>query len=194
MKKIWLVRHGQSQSQSAEDNDMVDPELSELGRQQARRLVKPLQNFELDLILISPLRRAWQTYQLSGIQNSRCEFDSRLIESDWGIAGWYEDILPVPTPDLAKPDQHNAWLEPVEKRTTRLVLDLLKIPNENMLLFGHWGIFNHIFAEFAGIDLTKNSVNAPMDNTAISLLELDDDQNHIIRYWNDRAHVADILQ
>jgi hypothetical protein len=33
-----------------------------------------------------------------------------------------------------------------------------------------------------------------MDNTAISLLELDDDQNHIIRYWNDRAHVADILQ
>ena len=123
MKKIWLVRHGQSQSQSAEDNDMVDPELSELGRQQARRLAKPLQNFELDLILISPLRRAWQTYQLSGVQNSRCEFDSRLIESDWGIAGWYEDILPVPTPDLAKPDQHNAWLEPVEKRTTRLVVD-----------------------------------------------------------------------
>ncbi len=71
MKKIWLVRHGQSLSQSTEDNDVVDPELSELGRQQARRLVKPLQNFELDLILISPLRRAWQTYQLSGIQNSR---------------------------------------------------------------------------------------------------------------------------
>ena len=117
-----------------------------------------------------------------------------MIESDWGIAGWYEDILPVPTPDLAKPDQHNAWLEPVVKRTTKLVADLLKIPNENLLLFGHWGIFNHIFAEFAGIDLTKNSVKAPMDNTAISLLELDDDQNHIIRYWNDRAHVADILQ
>ena len=72
--------------------------------------------------------------------------------------------------------------------------DLLKTPNENMLLFGHWGIFNHIFAEFAGIDFTKNSVKAPMDNTAISLLELDDDHNHIIRYWNDRAHVADILQ
>ena len=194
MKKIWLVRHGQSQSQSAEDNDVVNPELSELGRQQAGWLVKPLQNFELDLILISPLRRAWQTYQLSGIQNSRCEFDSRLIESDWGIAGWYEAILPVSTPDLAKPDQHNAWLEPVEQRTTKLVADLLKTPNENMLLFGHWGIFNHIFAEFVGIDLTQNSVNAPMDNTAISLLELDDDQNHIIRYWNDRAHVADILQ
>jgi len=194
MKKIWLVRHGQSQSQSAEDDDVLDPALSKLGRQQAMRLVKPLQTLELDLILISPLKRAWQTYQLSCIQNSRCEFDSRLIESDWGIAGWYEDILPVTTPDFAKPDQYNAWLEPVEKRTTKLVADLLNSPNENMLIFGHWGIFNHIFAEFAGIDRTKNSVSAPMDNTAISRLELDDDQNHIIRYWNDRAHVADILQ
>ena len=193
MKKIWLVRHGQSQSQSAEDDDVVDPKLSELGRQQAMRLVKPLQNFELDLILISPLRRAWQTYQLSRILNRRCEFDSRLIESDWGIAGWYQDILPVTTPDLAAPDRHNAWLEPVEKRTTKLVAELLRRPHANMLLFGHWGIFNHIFTEFAGIDRTKNSVRAPMDNTAISLLELDDDQNHIIRYWNDRAHVADIL-
>lgn len=194
MKKIWLVRHGQSQSQSAEDDDVLDPALSELGRQQAMRLVQPLQNLEFDLILISPLRRAWQTYQLSCIQSSRCEFDSRLIESDWGIAGWYEDILPVTTPDLATPDQYNAWLEPVAKRATTLVADLLKRPSENMLLFGHWGIFNHFFAEFAGIDPTKNSVSAPMDNTAISRLELDDDQNHIIRYWNDRAHVADILQ
>jgi hypothetical protein len=53
--------------------------------------------------------------------------------------------------------------------------------------------FNHIFAEFAGIDRTKNSVSAPMGNTAISLLEPYDGQNHIIRCWNDRAHVADIL-
>ena len=115
MKKIWLVRHGQSQSQSAEDSDEVDPELSELGRRQAGRLVKPLQNLELDLILVSPLRRAWQTYQLSGIKSRRREFDSRLIESDWGIAGWYQDILPVSTPDLAVPVRHNAWLGPVEK-------------------------------------------------------------------------------
>jgi len=193
MKKIWLVRHGQSQSQSGEDNDVVDPELSVFGRRQAGRLVNPLQNLDLNLILISPLRRAWQTYQLSGVQSRRCEFDSRLIESDWGIANWYQDILPVSLPDLAEPDRHNAWLEPVERRTAELVADLLTTPHENILLFGHWGIFNHIFAEFVRIDLKKISVKAPMDNTAISLLEIDSDKNHIIRYWNDRAHVADIL-
>jgi hypothetical protein len=33
-----------------------------------------------------------------------------------------------------------------------------------------------------------------MDNAAISVLEFDDDQNHIIRCRNDRAQVADILQ
>ena len=194
MKKIWLVRHGQSKSQSAEDDDVVNPELSNLGRQQATRLAKPLHRLDLDLILISPLRRAWQTFQLSGIQSRRCEFDSRLIESDWGIMGWYKDILPISTPDLAEPDHHDAWLEPVEERTANLMNDLLKRPIANMLLFGHWGIFNHIFTEFVGIDHFRNNVRAPMDNTAISLLELEDNQQRIIRYWNDRAHVADILQ
>ena len=194
MKQIWLVRHGQSRSQSAEDADVVDPELSELGRRQAERLVNPLHNLRSDLILISPLRRAWQTYQLSGIRNGYCKFDSRLIESDWGIDGWYKEILPVKTPGIAEPDDHNAWLEPVEKRVAKLLADLLKDASRKMVLFGHWGIFNHIFAAFTGIDRTKTSVSAPMDNTAISLLELDDDQNHIIRYWNDRAHVIDILR
>ena len=194
MKRIWLVRHGQSQSQSGEVDDVVDPELSELGRRQARRLVKPLQNIKSDRILISPLRRAWQTYQLSGIQSGRCIFDSRLIESDWGIDGWYKDILPVTSPDIAEPDCRYAWLEPVEKRVTNILLDIQQGSNQNLLCFGHWGIFNHIFLKFTGNDRTTTSVSAPMDNTAISLLEIDDNQNHIIRYWNERAHVIDILR
>jgi len=38
MKRIYLVRHGESRSQTGEDSDGVDPELSSLGIQQARRL------------------------------------------------------------------------------------------------------------------------------------------------------------
>jgi hypothetical protein len=37
------------------------------------------------------------------------------------------------------------------------------------------------------------SVLAPMDNTAISLLEIDDQDRRVIRYWNDRAHVIDLI-
>ena len=34
---------------------------------------------------------------------------------------------------------------------------------------------------------------ASMDNTAISLFEIDDRGNRTIRYWNDRSHVMDLL-
>ena len=49
MKPIWLVRHGQSKSQTGEDNDTVNPELSSRGEQQAKRLVEPLKGIFLML-------------------------------------------------------------------------------------------------------------------------------------------------
>ena len=52
MKRIWLVRHGQSKSQTGEDNDTVKPELSSLGVQQAKRLVEPLKGIVYDVSLI----------------------------------------------------------------------------------------------------------------------------------------------
>jgi broad specificity phosphatase PhoE len=41
-KRIWLVRHGQSQSQTGESHDHLNPLLSDLGIVQSGRLVKPL--------------------------------------------------------------------------------------------------------------------------------------------------------
>ena len=53
MKRIWLVRHGQSQSQSGESTDPLNPDLSDLGGRQAKRLIEPLKDLNLDLILLS---------------------------------------------------------------------------------------------------------------------------------------------
>ena len=107
-KRIWLVRHGQSRSQTGESDDHLDPELSDLGVEQARRLVAPLRELPLDAVLISPLRRARQTWQLSQVEADHVEFDSRLIESDWGLPDRYAPILPVTTPDIALPDRQDA--------------------------------------------------------------------------------------
>ncbi|NIN64000.1 MAG: hypothetical protein GTO63_04640, partial [Anaerolineae bacterium] len=53
------------------------------------------------------------------------EFDSRLIELDWGMSRLYEKILPVSTPDIASPDRHDAWLESDGDRTRRLLTEVL---------------------------------------------------------------------
>jgi len=193
MKRIWLVRHGQSRSQSGEDPDVLNPELSQRGREQAQRLAGPLRSLNFNTILVSPLKRAWQTYEYAQTAAGQVEFDSRLVESDWGIDRYYESILPVATPDVARADRHDAWLVGVVKRSLSLVESLLRAPEEKILLFGHWGIFNSLFHTFTGLDTCGVSILAPMDNAGISLLEIDDQHRKVIRYWNDRSHVIDLI-
>lgn len=192
MKQIWLVRHAQSKSQTGEDTDVLNPELSQVGKVQAKRLIEPLKGLKIDYVLISPFKRAWQTYKLSQVQAKKVEFDSRLIESDWGIPNYYQPILPLATPDIAMPDGNDAFFKPVEVRATELLTYLLAQEEEKFMLFGHWGIFSHLLLAF--VDLAHSqTVEATMDNAAISFLEVDDDQNRYIRYWNYRAHVAELL-
>jgi probable phosphoglycerate mutase len=193
MKHIWLIRHAESKSQVGETDDHINPELSDRGRRQAQRLMKRLIGLNPDHTLISPLRRAWQTYELSGTKTIRVEFDSRLIESNWGNLQVYREIMPVVTPDIAEPDRYDAWLMSDSERTEGLLKDILQRDVENILLFGHWGSFHHLLLSFFGTNASNNPIQATMDNASISLLEVDDNQNRFLRYWNDRSHVLDLL-
>jgi broad specificity phosphatase PhoE len=194
MKHIWLIRHGESKSQFGETDDHINPELSDRGRRQAQRLVKRLAGFKPDRALISPLRRAWQTYELSGTKAIRVEFDSRLIESNWGHLQVYREIMPVITPEIAESDRHDAWFMSDSERTENLLKDILKWDVEKILLFGHWGSFHHFLLSFFGTSASNNHVRATMDNASISLLEVDDNQNRFLRYWNDHSHVLDLIE
>jgi broad specificity phosphatase PhoE len=60
--EVLLVRHGQvSYDPQAVAGDMVDPPLTEQGRQQARLLGEALSTKHLSAIFVSPLRRAMET-------------------------------------------------------------------------------------------------------------------------------------
>ena len=118
MKRIWLVRHGESKVQINESADHINAELSDWGIEKARRLRKRLENAKPDCIFIGPLRRAWQTYELSRTTANWSEFDSRLIELNWGSPQVYEKIVPIPTPDIAVPDRPDAWLHSQEFKRT----------------------------------------------------------------------------
>ena len=193
MKKIWLVRHGQSQAQSGEDSGNLDSALSDLGKEQAKRLIKPLKDIKFDCILLSPLKRAWQTYELSQAKADIVQFDSRLRETRW------EGRPPTPPdrivlPNIAKPDQHSdAWLKSGEECSMELLSCLLEKSENNVLLFGHNMSFANFFRVFFNINFGKQSVIALMNNAAISLLEIHDTRGPTILYWNDRSHVIDIL-
>jgi probable phosphoglycerate mutase len=59
--RLYLVRHAQSQGNTGNDLASGDPDLSEIGLEQARRLAERMRGERLDAIYASPLRRTQQT-------------------------------------------------------------------------------------------------------------------------------------
>jgi probable phosphoglycerate mutase len=59
--RLYLVRHAQSQSNTGEDLTTGDPDLTEIGYEQAKRLGERLSRQRLDAIYASPLRRCQET-------------------------------------------------------------------------------------------------------------------------------------
>jgi broad specificity phosphatase PhoE len=133
------------------------------------------------------------TYQLSGLISSEVTFDSRLIELNWGNLEAYEGIIPLRTPNIAKADRHNAWLWSDKERIEEVLREILDWHVGKVVLFGHWGLFNYFLLSFLETEPTKVHFRATMDNASISLLEVDENGDRLLRYWNDRSHVVDLL-
>ena len=96
-------------------------------------------------------------------------------------------------PDIALPDRQDAWLDGVQARAGALVAEILAGDRQNVLMFGHWGVFGRFFLAFAGMGESLRGFRMTMDNTGISLLEVDSEGNRSVRYWNDHAHVRDLV-
>ena len=72
--EVWLVRHGDSYRQVVET---ADPPLSEVGREQARRLGERVRRTNHAAVYSSPLRRAMETARAI---SDHVSVDERLVE------------------------------------------------------------------------------------------------------------------
>lgn len=208
MKRIWLVRHGQSLGQLGKASHL-DPVLSDLGRQQAQRLRDRLCDIDFDHVFISPFHRARETFELSGLSGKNLAFDSRLLECDFHVLGYLKHVaslLPYSTPTYARPDCHNAWTMPTAQRVRSLVDDLVTVEGDEILLVAHWCVFGMLLMTFLGSTKVQEpfggsqkdrpcSWGAGMDNCAVSILGIGDAHpfHHRLLLWNDTHHVRDLL-
>ncbi|KAL8390206.1 hypothetical protein RB595_009343 [Gaeumannomyces hyphopodioides] len=67
--KLIFIRHAQALHNVDKDYEIPDPDITELGKEQSRTLCKHLQEtlpgkLEVDLIIVSPMRRCIQTAQI----------------------------------------------------------------------------------------------------------------------------------
>lgn len=59
--RLYIVRHAQSQGNTGEDLTTGDPDLTEVGHEQARRLADRFRRQKIDAVYASPLRRTQET-------------------------------------------------------------------------------------------------------------------------------------
>jgi bisphosphoglycerate-dependent phosphoglycerate mutase len=77
MKKVYLIRHGESEFNAAVEKGIIldthDPPLTELGISQAQKLGQELKDIIFDVILVSPLKRAQQTFAKAKLTSNKWE-------------------------------------------------------------------------------------------------------------------------
>ena len=215
MKTIYLVRHGESETNVGDRYLGRSARLTALGHRQARFLVQRCAKLPVELIISSGYPRADQTadyivralgkpFEQSALFAER-RAPSALVgqsksEPD-SIA--YEDAIWSKFGDPAWRHSDAENFADLNARAAQALSYLAARPEQNMLVVGH-GFFSKILAArvIFGEELTGAACLSVMqalrlENTSLSVLEYDPDHARgwtwRIAVWNDHAHLADAV-
>lgn len=178
--KIYVMRHGQTDwNLAGKAQGRTDIELNDTGIEQAKQTKKQIDNYKIDLIICSPLKRARKTAEIiNEVTNCKIISDERIIErcvgkiegttkEEWNsIIGDDVDIVNNYNLNYDKQD-----IEPIQTVCKR-VWDLLdeikeKYKDKNVLLVTHGGTCRAINAYFNGIGEDGHVESAKIKNCEI---------------------------
>lgn len=179
--KIFIVRHGQDEDNANGIlNGHRDKPLTELGREQAKTTGLKLKGENIDVVLASPLKRAFETAQIIAKVADFPEpiKEDLLIERDFGIfTGKPVADIPLLAKKVYKGDKINYFLEEGEifpellRRGKKLLEKLSKeYPDKNILLATHGDIAKMIQASYHKWTWKKALKTPYFDNTGVIIL------------------------
>lgn len=203
MVKVYLVRHGESLwNPVGRYQGLLDPELSERGMEQVKRLGEHFKNMHIHAIYSSPLKRTMQTaHAIAKVKGLDVIPDRRIIEIDHGV---WSGML-VEEVQKKYPEQFRQWLEEPHKvvfeggesllQVYERVRDFLEYLKER-----HWGqtvvVVSHtvpiraIYCALLHVDLSK-FWSFGCDNGSYSLVHMEKDRN-VIMQLNITCHLGDL--
>jgi broad specificity phosphatase PhoE len=150
---IYLIRHGETEwSLTGQHTGITDIPLTENGRTLAKRLEPTLARQNFVMVLTSPLKRARDTCELSGL-GAAAQIDDDLVEWDYGE---YEGLTSREIRDKAP-----GWLlfndgcpggetpEQVGDRADRIIARA-RVELGNVVLFAHGHLLRVVAARWLG--------------------------------------------
>ena len=82
--KIYLIRHGQCDSNVIGRYNFFDEDINEVGIKQAEELREEIRNINYDIVISSPMIRALHTAEIINVRNKKIITDERLQERNPG--------------------------------------------------------------------------------------------------------------
>ncbi len=202
MKNIYLIRHGESEYNAKKIiQGHIDTNLSPKGFVQARLVGEYLKKFNIQKIISSDLRRAYQTATtISDILDMEVIIDKRIREMHFGewegrtyehiyqnnledFQNWLKNPVACPLPSQ----------EDIKKFVNRLNLfinDLKKMEEENIAVVAHGGSIQGIICLLCDLGI-QNIWGLMHNNTGISLVQLNENRTNL-KFLNSSEHL-DIL-
>lgn len=181
---ICIIRHGETDwNSTGRLQGCEDIELNDRGRQQAAQLAGYLKKEHWDLILSSPLKRAYETAQIIGAELSLTDIQviEQLRERDYGQAS---GLLPEERrsrfPDGVIPGQ-----EEFEHLRSRAMVAFTRIARENegkrIIVVSHGAFTNSILYALSGGEY--GSFKTRLKNGCVNRI-IHQDNSWLVEFYN----------
>lgn len=195
--QLLLVRHALPHRTEAGEGS--DPELSEEGRQQARRLPDVLARFPVTRLVSSPQRRAVQTAEpVAAARGLDVDIDDRLAEYDRGLSHY----VPIEQIRAERPEEwarmaagHLPSMVDEDEFRGRVAAGLTDIVtaadhDDTVVVFSHGGVINVVLHELLG---TARLLSFPIDYASVTRLLYGRSGRGAVVAVNGTEHVWDLL-
>lgn len=154
---IYLIRHGQTDTNRYRYAGREDVELNETGKQQVRLLVGQMRNCPLQRIFCSPLKRALQTATPLAVERDISpRIFQELVELDFGELQGKTKLnhhLNLRKKHLYEPISEGESLFDVWQRIEKVSLEACTIvkQQENVAIVGHYWTNRLLFGRLTGL-------------------------------------------
>lgn len=195
--QLLLVRHALPHRTEAGEGS--DPELSERGWLQARRLPEALDRFPISRLISSPQRRAIQTAEpVAQARGLGVDVDERLAEYDRGLSHY----VPIEQVRTERPEE---WARMAaghlpsgvdevafRDRVGAALADVVAAAghDDTVAVFSHGGVINVILHELLG---TARLLSFPIDYVSVTRLLYARSGLGTVATVNSTEHVWDLL-
>ncbi|MBE6728151.1 MAG: histidine phosphatase family protein [Ruminococcaceae bacterium] len=204
MTKIYIVRHCEAIGNVKRlFQGTSDYDISEMGAKQLEFLTERFENIQLERVYTSPLIRTVKTAKaVVGKRNIEIVPYKGLIEIDGGFL----EGRPFDETFLQYPDLADKWNnaphefapkngEPMKLAYERIWNTVLSLAKENagktIAAATHGGVIRCLACRLIKGNIEQLKEVGWSDNTAVALIEFDDDFNARLVYYNDHSHLPD---